>query len=52
MYETGPAADARRARAFVRLATDPSRAVDLQGLGPESPSDDAARQRFFGEDAD
>ncbi|MDR5753598.1 MULTISPECIES: NAD(P)/FAD-dependent oxidoreductase [unclassified Caballeronia] len=52
MYETGPAADARRARAFVRLATDPSRAVDLQGLGPESPSDDATRQRFFGEDAD
>jgi 2-polyprenyl-6-methoxyphenol hydroxylase-like FAD-dependent oxidoreductase len=52
MYETGPAADARRARAFVRLAADPSRAVDLQGLGPESPSDEAARRRFFGEDAD
>jgi hypothetical protein len=50
MYETGPAADARRAHVFPNLAKDPGRAPDMQGLGPETPSDEAARRRFFAED--
>jgi menaquinone-9 beta-reductase len=50
MYETGPVADARRAHVFSHWATDRSRAPDLQGLGPDTPSDEAARRRFFAED--
>ncbi|CAB3788267.1 FAD-dependent oxidoreductase [Pararobbsia alpina] len=50
MYETGPIADERRAHAMPHLAKEPSRAPDLQGLGPETPSDDEARRRFFAED--
>jgi hypothetical protein len=49
-FERGPEADARRARAFPRLAQEPERAPDLLGLGPDVPTDDAARRRFFGED--
>jgi 2-polyprenyl-6-methoxyphenol hydroxylase-like FAD-dependent oxidoreductase len=48
--EMGPDADARRARALPLLAADPTRAVDVPSSGPESPSDEAARRRFFGED--
>ena len=50
MYETGPVADQRRAHALPRLAKEPGRAPDLQGLGPETPSDEEARRRFFAED--
>jgi 2-polyprenyl-6-methoxyphenol hydroxylase-like FAD-dependent oxidoreductase len=50
MYEMGPDADARRARVLPRFAEDPSRAPDFPGLGPDSPSDEAARRRFFAED--
>jgi menaquinone-9 beta-reductase len=49
-YERGPAADARRARALPRIAEDPSRAPDLIGQGPDGPTDEQARRRFFGED--
>jgi 2-polyprenyl-6-methoxyphenol hydroxylase-like FAD-dependent oxidoreductase len=49
-YERGPEADARRARALPRLVEEPDRAPDLLGLGPDSPADEAARRRFFGED--
>jgi 2-polyprenyl-6-methoxyphenol hydroxylase-like FAD-dependent oxidoreductase len=45
----GPAADRRRAHAFALFAQDPSRAPDSAGLGPEAPSDDMARARYFGE---
>jgi len=48
--EPGPEADERRARAFPLLAADPTRVVDVPSSGPESPCDDAARHRFFGED--
>lgn len=47
---TGPAADALRERAFPKLALEPRRTPDLIGLGPEAPSDEAARRRFFAED--
>jgi 2-polyprenyl-6-methoxyphenol hydroxylase-like FAD-dependent oxidoreductase len=49
-YERGPAADARRARALPRLAQEPERAPDLRRAGPDAPSDEGARGRFFGED--
>jgi 2-polyprenyl-6-methoxyphenol hydroxylase-like FAD-dependent oxidoreductase len=49
-YERGPEAEARRAHALPRLAREPARVPDLRGAGPEAPSDDAARRRFFGED--
>lgn len=48
--EMGPEADERRARAFPLLATDPTRAIDVPSSGPESPCDEAARRRFFGEE--
>jgi hypothetical protein len=49
-FEPGPEADARRARALPGILEDPARAPDIVGLGPEYPSDEAARRRFFGED--
>ncbi|MGC1955865.1 MAG: FAD-dependent monooxygenase [Gammaproteobacteria bacterium] len=48
-YDRGPAADAQRAQALPLLAEDASRDPDVVGLGPEAPSDETARQRFFGE---
>ncbi len=48
--ETGPEADARRARAFPLIAQDPSRQPDLLFSGPDMPVDDGTRRRFFGED--
>jgi 2-polyprenyl-6-methoxyphenol hydroxylase-like FAD-dependent oxidoreductase len=48
--EPGPEADARRAQALPLLALDPTRAVDVPSSGPESPCDEAARRRFFGEE--
>lgn len=50
LYEVGPDADALRNRAFPYLAEEPQRWPDLIGLGPDSPSDEAARRRFFAED--
>lgn len=49
-FEGGLGAEARRARAFPRLTQEPARAPDLLGLGPDAPSDEVARRRFFGED--
>jgi 2-polyprenyl-6-methoxyphenol hydroxylase-like FAD-dependent oxidoreductase len=48
--EIGPEAEARRARALPRIAEDPTRIADAPSSGPEAPSDDAARRRFFGFD--
>lgn len=48
--ETGPEADARRRRVYPLLAADGTRVPDVLGLGPESPSDETARRRFFGEE--
>jgi len=51
MYrETGPEAEARRRKAFPLFAADGSRIPDVLGLGPESPTDETARRRFFGEE--
>jgi 2-polyprenyl-6-methoxyphenol hydroxylase-like FAD-dependent oxidoreductase len=47
--EMGPEADRRRRRAFALFAQDETRSPDTIGLGPEAPSDEAARRRFFGE---
>lgn len=49
-YAVGPAAEAVRARALPRMMDDPSRRPDIHGLGPNAPSDEAARKRYFGED--
>lgn len=49
-YEIGREADARRARALPLLTEEPERRPDLLTLGPEAPSDETARRRFFGED--
>ena len=49
-YRGGPKADQLRARVLPRIAEDPSRLVDFIALGPEAPSDGAARRRMFGED--
>ena len=49
MYlDTGPEADARRKRAASRPREERFR-PDHMGLGPEAPSDEDARRRFFGE---
>lgn len=49
-FETGPAGEARRARAFPLIAQDPTRAPDHVVGGPELPADEAVRRRFFGEE--
>ena len=48
--EVGPEAEERRARALPLLMVDPTRAIDVPSSGPESPHDETARRRFFGED--
>ncbi len=48
--DTGPAADARRARAIPLFTEDPSRQPDAMFSGPDMPIDDMVRKRFFGED--
>lgn len=50
LLEIGPEADARRARVLPRHAEEPERRLDHTGLGPETPSDEAARRRYFAED--
>lgn len=52
LYSTGQTADERRARVFPRLAAEPHRAPDIIGLGPASPSDEAARRFLLGENED
>ena len=48
--DTGPDADARRARALPLIADEPERVPDAFMSGPDFVSaDDAARRRFFGE---
>jgi menaquinone-9 beta-reductase len=47
-FDVGPAADAKRAIALPKIAEDPSRRPDWIGMGPEAPSDEFARKRFFG----
>lgn len=47
--QRGAAADARRERALPLIMDDLSRIPDLFGMGPDAPTDDLARRRFFGE---
>lgn len=48
--ETGPEADARRARALPLIAKEPDRVPDAFMAGPDAaPADESARSRFFGE---
>ena len=49
-YETGPEAEARRAKAFPLIAQDPTRVPDHLFCGPDLPLDETVRKRFFGED--
>ncbi len=51
LMETGPLADALRARVLPLWLADPTRNPDVLGLGPAAPADETARRRFFGEDA-
>jgi 2-polyprenyl-6-methoxyphenol hydroxylase-like FAD-dependent oxidoreductase len=48
--ETGPEADARRARALPLIAQDPSRQPDTAYSGPDHPVNEAMKRRFFAED--
>jgi 2-polyprenyl-6-methoxyphenol hydroxylase-like FAD-dependent oxidoreductase len=50
LFELGPDADARRARALPLLAREPDRMPDHNFSGPDLPSDDSVRRRFFAED--
>jgi 2-polyprenyl-6-methoxyphenol hydroxylase-like FAD-dependent oxidoreductase len=48
--QTGPEADARRARALPLIAEDPGRVPDAFMAGPDAaPTDPSTRSRFFGE---
>jgi hypothetical protein len=50
-YDPSPVGAAQRARTFPLLAEEwVERVPDTIGLGPEAPSDEAARRRLFGED--
>jgi menaquinone-9 beta-reductase len=47
--ESGPTADARRARALPLLAQDPTRLPDVLTSGPDLMLDEAVRRRFLGD---
>jgi len=49
MFDVGPKADARRKRAFAAHKGDPGAVPDVLAYGPEAPSDEAAKARYFGE---
>ena len=49
-FALGPQADANRARALPKIASDPGRVPDSVTSGPDLPCDEYARRRFFGED--
>ena len=49
LLDTGPEADARRARALPLWREDRTRQPDIGLSGPDQTLDEAARRRFFGE---
>jgi 2-polyprenyl-6-methoxyphenol hydroxylase-like FAD-dependent oxidoreductase len=49
LFDLGAEADARRQRAFSR-PNSPKDVPDIVGLGPDSPCDEMARRRMFGEE--
>jgi 2-polyprenyl-6-methoxyphenol hydroxylase-like FAD-dependent oxidoreductase len=50
LYEPGPEADARRARAMPLIAEDKTRMPNHLLSGPDLPADETVRRRFFGEE--
>ena len=50
LYETGPEADALRAKALPTWPGDPTRQLEPFYSGPDQPLDEAARRQFFGEE--
>jgi len=48
--DTGPEAEARRARALPKILEDPTRIPDTPLAGPGIVADEAARRKMFGED--
>jgi 2-polyprenyl-6-methoxyphenol hydroxylase-like FAD-dependent oxidoreductase len=48
--DTGPEADARRAKMIPAWMADPTRTVDTFNSGPDHAADEAVRARFFCED--
>jgi menaquinone-9 beta-reductase len=49
-YESGPVAEARRAKALPLIAEDPTRVPDHLFSGPDLPLNDSIKRRFFGDD--
>jgi 2-polyprenyl-6-methoxyphenol hydroxylase-like FAD-dependent oxidoreductase len=49
-FESGPEAEARRAKAMPLIAQDETRVPDHIFSGPELPWDERVRRRFFGEE--
>ncbi len=49
IWSPGEAAEKRRQRVLPSLLTEPEGMPDVIGLGPESPLDEKARARFWGE---
>jgi 2-polyprenyl-6-methoxyphenol hydroxylase-like FAD-dependent oxidoreductase len=49
-YGADPAAEARRAKALLLIAQDPTRMLDHGFSGPELPVNETVRRRFFGEE--
>ena len=52
IWSDGEAAEERRGRMLPWLMTEPQGVPDVIGLGPESPVNEGAGRRFFGEDSD
>lgn len=50
LYEPGPEAEARRAKALPLIAQDETRVPDHLFSGLELPADETVRRRFFGEE--
>ena len=50
LFDIGPEAEARRARALPLIAKDPTRMPDHVFGGPDLPLDETLRRRFFGEE--
>ncbi|MFQ5872336.1 MAG: FAD-dependent oxidoreductase [Dehalococcoidia bacterium] len=49
LFETGPEADARRAKALPTWPEDPTRQLEPLFSGPDQALDETAQRRFFGE---
>ena len=49
MFDVAPEADARRRGAFAAHKADPGAVPDFLAYGPDTPSDDTAKARYFDE---